>query len=107
MNFKALPRLCKSLVMISAIGFILQMTCLTALLAHTVHSQAISVKEMPISLEVYDQNLVEFLHRIEEQTGLNFVYQKSLVASQSAHSGSYSEVPLYDVLLELSATYAT
>ena len=105
MNFKALPRLCKSLVMISAIGFILQMTCLTALLAHTVHSQAISVKEMPISLEVHDQNLGEFLHRIEEQTGLNFVYQKSLVASQSAHSGSYSQVPLYDVLLELSATY--
>lgn len=81
------------------------MTCLTALLAHTVHSQAISVKEMLISLEVHDQNLGEFLHRIEEQTGLNFVYQKSLVASQSAHSGSYSEVPLYDVLLELSATY--
>lgn len=58
MNFKIIPRLCKSLVMISAIGFFLQMTCLIALLAHTVHSQAISVKEMPISLEVHDQNLV-------------------------------------------------
>ena len=105
MNFKIVPRLCKSLVMISAIGFFLQMTCLTALLAHTVHSQAISVKEMSISLEVHDQNLEEFLHRIEQQTGLNFVYQKSLVASERSHSGSYSEVPLYDVLLELSAIY--
>ena len=102
MNLKILPRAWRSLIMISTIGFLLQISCLTTLFAHTIHAQAVSVKEMRISLELHNHNLEEFLHLIEQETGLTFVYQKSLIRSKRNHFRKYEAIPLYDVLLELS-----
>ena len=90
--------------MYSIYGFAIQLFFVSLLLAsgNTNAQKVVSVKQMNISVDFSQDNLVSAFSKIESQSGFSFVFDKKDLDKKLRIDGNYKEDLLYDVLLDIS-----
>ncbi|MDN5204344.1 TonB-dependent receptor [Fulvivirgaceae bacterium BMA10] len=101
MNYKLLL---KRIFMCSFYGLSIQMILCASLLASgiTMGQKVQSVKEIKVSIDFEDKNIISAFNKIEEETGFTFVYLKNEIDKKLKLNGHYQSISLYDLLSSLS-----
>ena len=90
--------------MYSFYGLVTQLLLCSLVLASevTVAQKNTSVKETKVSFNFSSDDLVSVFDEIEEKTNFTFVYTKKELDKKIKFNGDYKDVPLFDVLLDIS-----
>ncbi len=77
--------------------------CASLLASETSYGQkSRSIKEIKVSIDFNDENIIGTFNKIEKETGFTFVYLKNQVSKKFKLSGNYNDISLYDLLSNLS-----
>ncbi len=103
MKFRRLL-LFKKVVMYSFYGLSLQFLLGGLLLAagDSNAQKATSVKEVNVSIDFSDDNLIAVFEKIEKLSDYNFVFDKKDLDRRVRLNGNYKEDALYNVLMDIS-----
>ncbi|MEQ9287909.1 MAG: TonB-dependent receptor [Cyclobacteriaceae bacterium] len=96
--------LLKRIIMYSFYGLVTQLVLCSVLLATNVTNaqKNVSVKEINVSFNFESDNLISVFEKIEKKTEYIFTYYKKEFDQDISITGSYQDVPLYQVLLDIS-----
>ena len=96
--------LLKKIIMYSFYGLVTQLVLCSILLATNVTNaqKNVSVKEINVSFNFESDNLISVFEKIENNTDYIFTYYKKEFDKNISISGDYKNVPLYQVLLDIS-----
>ena len=85
--------------------FVIQIVFSTILFANNGSAQIASVKELRISIDLYQTSLVKGFREIEKQTDLSFTYDKSSIDRQQVFSYQNTNGTVEEILLFLSEKF--
>lgn len=103
MKLKFLPRPFWSFVMTSIQVFLLQVLCMSVLMANNSHGQPeTSVNDLLLTIHFENDNIETVFKKIEGQTDLTFIYKKAIIKNELHFNQAYVQVSLKDLLLEIS-----
>ncbi|MEQ6119259.1 TonB-dependent receptor [Reichenbachiella sp. MALMAid0571] len=96
--------LLKKFIMYSFYGLVTQLILCSILMATSVTNaqKNVSVKEIKVSFNFESDNLVSVFEKIENNTNYIFTYYQKEFDKNISISGNYTNVPLYQVLLDIS-----
>ncbi len=83
-------------------GFLLQLLCISFLIAGDGLAQQRSIYDVYLSVQIDEGELIEAFKVIEKKTGFNFTYNDAIVNENSIVSLNISSKSLADVLTEIS-----
>ncbi len=105
MNFKLLPI---NKILVYTLNTFLVFILFSGAILASVKTNAqnnMSVRNIQVDLKFENEKLTTVFSKIKEQSGLEFVYNKKDLNTQSKFNGQYRNKPLYDVLLDLSEEF--